>query len=102
MNVRMLPPVAVTMQTIVVNGRTYSAAPGATVDVPDFDAFVLAQNGWARVALSGTTAQRPTTNMSGGNSEIAVRGVQYVDTTLNIVAVYDGAVWRNPLTGASV
>jgi hypothetical protein len=79
-NFRMLPPVAVGAQTINVNGRAYSAAPGSVVDVIDADAQVLASNGWTKIAFSGPTS----------------------DTTINALVVWDGATWRNPVTGAGV
>jgi hypothetical protein len=44
-NILLMPPQAVVKQTIVVNGRTYSATPGQTLTVLDFDAFVLTANG---------------------------------------------------------
>jgi hypothetical protein len=59
MNRRMFPPTQVAYQTRVVNSRTYTGAPGAVFDVPDFDAVMLSANGWIDVAPSGSTAQRP-------------------------------------------
>jgi hypothetical protein len=88
---RFMPPNATVKQTIVVNGRTYSAMPGVVVDVPVMDAGVLSANGWCMVAGSGTTAQRPA-NPSFGQ--------QYHDTTLGITIIHEGVSWRNPATGA--
>lgn len=84
----------------VVNGRTYSVAVNATLDVPDFDAHVLTANGWvnvagvgAVVAAVGATASRPA-NPSKNQT--------FHDTTLNLTIVFDGKVWRNPATGGAV
>jgi hypothetical protein len=60
MNIRLLPPVAATLQTRVFNGRSYSAAPGSVIDVLDADAQELEANGWVPVAPSGPTSARPT------------------------------------------
>ena len=75
------------------NGRTYTCAQGSTLDVPDWDARVLTSNGWVPAALVGVTAGRPT-NPS--------KNQQFHDTTLGYTIVWDGRVWRNPATGASV
>ena len=85
--------------TTVINGRTYTAVAGTTVDVPQWNADELGANGWFDVAGlasvgSGTTAARPTTGL--------VVGSKYLDTTLAYIVVYDGATWRNPSSGASV
>jgi hypothetical protein len=99
---RMLPPVAVAVQTMAVNGRSYSAAPGTVVDVPDADGQVLAAAGWTKVAFSGPTTSRPTTSAANGNYFLAARGLSFLDTTLNALIVFDGLTWRNPATGAAV
>jgi hypothetical protein len=101
-NVRLLPPVAATQQTVSVNGRTYSGAPGQVLDVPDFDAGVLAANGWTRVAFSGPTASRPTANAANGPYGVAAPGMQFMDTTLGYIVVFNGAEWINPASGAAV
>jgi hypothetical protein len=98
MNFRMLPPVAVSPQTIVANGRAYSAAPGAALDVPDFDAAVLAANSWAKVALSGPTSARPAPNTTT-LPYIAGIGTLFFDVTLGKLVAFDGATWRDPATG---
>jgi hypothetical protein len=90
--VRLLPPVDVRYQTMTVNGRTYSAAPGATVDVADYDANVLSANGWIKMALVGATAARPV------NPRI---GDLFVDTTIGAIIVSDSKNWRS-FNGTSV
>lgn len=92
-NVRLIPP-AGKASTATVNGRTYTCAAGATIDVVDFDAFALmSAAGWLQIAPVGTTAQRP-----------AKPGVQqlYHDTTLGYLIIWEGAAWRNPATGSAV
>ena len=99
MNIRMLGPTNIQMQSMTVNGRSYSAGAGQPIDVPDFDAGVLEANGWPRVAPSGTTSARPT----GTNGLYGLRpGLEFYDTTLGALIRYDGATWRNPSSGAAV
>jgi hypothetical protein len=78
-----------------VNGRAYSVAAGATIDAPDFDAWVLTANGFVAVAAAGvgTTAQRPAKPQIGQS---------YHDTTLAKNVVWEGAFWRDPATGSAV
>ncbi len=102
MSQRLLPPLNLAHQTMVVHGRTYSAAPGGCVDAPDQDAMHLAANGWlipTTVQGSGATTQRPT-NL--GNGARISAGYTWMDTTVGAVIVYDGATWRNPASGAAV
>jgi hypothetical protein len=101
MNFRMLPSPLLLKQSLVVNGRTYTGAPGTTIDVPDFDAGPLAANGWTKVALSGPTTARPTTLTTGGQYTAGVSS-QFFDTTLGKLIVFDGAGWRDPATGNAV
>jgi len=89
---------------VAIPGRTYTAAPGQVLDVPDFDAHLLRARGWiagcfglpARVQGGGPTAQRR-------------RGLlppwvkcHYFDTILGMLVVWDGAAWRDPGSGNSV
>jgi hypothetical protein len=99
---RMLPPTGICQLNRIVNGRTYSSAPGAAIDIVDFDAGVLSANGWVKVALTGPTSARPSTNPNGTPPYLATAGLHYVDTTLDKVVVFDGATWRDPLTGSAV
>jgi hypothetical protein len=62
----------------------------------------LAANGWVKIAVSGPTSARPTTNESSGPYFVAARGLHFVDTTLGALIVFDGATSRNPITGAAV
>jgi hypothetical protein len=78
-------------KTEAVFGRTYTAAANGFVDAPDGDAFVLSANGWAQVAQVGTTVNRPTHPRFGQ---------KFVDTTLNLIVVWEGSAWRNPASGA--
>jgi hypothetical protein len=99
MNRRMLPPIQAAYQSRTVNGRIYTAAPGAVLDVPDFDAVMLSANGWIDVAPSGTTAQRPIGSLGQYN---ASAGFEYFDTTLSKINISDGQNWRDPATGGVV
>lgn len=99
MTMRMLPPVDVAYRRREVNGRTYSAAPGTVIDVPDHDGLMLSANDWILVARVGTTAQRPT-GTADPNSPTP--GTQFYDTTLGALIVFDGATWRSPVDGAAV
>ena len=95
---RMFPPIAAVYQTAVANGRTYTSTPGNYLDVPDFDAALLAANHWIKGPMVGTTAQRPAT----ATPFLLGNGVPYLDTTLGYVVIYDGVSWRNPrLSGRS-
>jgi hypothetical protein len=98
----MLPPSNAAFQITTANGRNYAAAPGTVADVPDFDAQVLAANGWVKVGWSGPTTARPPANQVTAAPYFAVPGCHFVDTTLAAVIVFDGATWRNPVTGAAV
>jgi hypothetical protein len=91
--VRVLPPVAVAYQTRSAYGRSYTAAPGAALDVLDSDAAVLTANGWMRIGRSAATSARPTDQRVGE---------MILDTTLDAVIIWDGATWRNPATGSAV
>jgi hypothetical protein len=82
----------------VASRRYYSCSPGSTVDVPgppDGDAAALTSQGFAVVAMSGTTGSRPTT------AGFLKPGMLYIDTTLSLTLCWDGVVWRNALTGAA-
>ena len=79
--------------SITVNGRVYSCAAGGTIMVPPMDAYVVAANGWAMVAGSGSTAQRPLNPFLGQ---------LYHDNTLGYVIVWEGSAWRQPSSGTSV
>ena len=94
-NIRMFPPADGLHPTISVNGRTYTCAAGSTIDVPDFDANVMAANGWTKAALGGVgaTTARPTN---------PTQGMQFHDITLGFTIVFEGKTWRNPATGAAV
>lgn len=85
-----------------VFGRVYAAQPGTTVDAPSGDAATLVAAGFTYVALSGSTAQRPTQGVALVGVDGLQAGLEYFDTTLGICIFYDGAQWRNPATGAAV
>ena len=77
--------------------RAYSATTGTPIDVPGDmagDAGALANQGFVAIGTSGTTSARPTANLKAG--------VWHIDSTLGFAIVFDGANWRNPISGASV
>lgn len=93
MMIRVMPP-ATGANSHTVNGRTYSAQPGAVLDVPDFDGAQLVANGWTQAGEGvGSTAQRPANPR---------RGMHFKDTTLGRIVVFDGKTWRDPATGTAV
>jgi hypothetical protein len=98
MNIRLLFG-ASAQATRVINGRSYTGAPGTTIDVYDADAQELEANGWIPVAPSGPTSARPTGTLGLYN---ALPGATYFDVTLGKLIVYDGANWRSPVDGSAV
>lgn len=92
---RLSPPASGFYNPVTVNGISYSAAAGATIDVPDHVADVLKANGWTASSDTGvgTTAARPVPSKVGQT---------FLDTTLGYTIKWDGKVWRNPSTGAAV
>lgn len=97
---QLLPPGNKPTAVTTVNGRTYTCALGSVLaNVPEFDADQLEANGWIRVAVqsSGSTAQRPSVT----NKNLP-RNYHYFDNTLGYIIVWDGKLWRNPNSGASV
>jgi hypothetical protein len=101
---RMLPSPVVDEQTRIVNGRSFSGAPGAAYDIVDCDANTLEANGWTFVALSGPTSARPLPALTpiGPEGTQAGPGEKFFDTTLNALIVCDGATWRSPIDGSAV
>ena len=79
-----------------------SGAPGAALDVVDFDAAVLAANSWVKIAPSGASASRPSPLANGTPPYLAAPGFHYFDTTISKLIVFDGATWRDPATGSAV
>ena len=77
--------------------RYYSAGAGGYVDAVDLDAGPLGSQGFLAVGNgSGPTTARP--NLVDNAS---APGFVYLDTTLSLIVVWDGANWRNPVTGAT-
>jgi len=76
-----------------VDQRPYIAVPGSIVQALADDAVQISPYGWMLLPTFGTTAQRPATNNLAA-------GTMYVDQTLSITVVWDGANWRNVTTGA--
>lgn len=94
MTMRIMPPADGLHPSITVNGRSYTCALGATIDVPDQDGLAMTHNGWtASAPMAAATASRPSS---------PYKGLTFHDTTLGYNIVYDGKVWRNPTSGAAV
>lgn len=95
MTMRIMPPADGLHGSITVNGRSYSCALGATIDVPDQDGQVMTHNGWTVSATggAGATVARPANPF---------KNQQFHDTTLGFNIVWDGKAWRNPTSGAAV
>jgi hypothetical protein len=97
-NVQVIPPApGFGNNPATVNGRTYSAAQGTVLLVPDFDAQYLVGNGWipcaGRNGLAGSTAQRPTNPF---------KNQQFFDMTVGGMVIWNGASWVHHATGAGV
>jgi len=73
--------------------RPYIATLGTIVTTLDGDTQQMQPRGWMLLPGFGTTAQRPATNNLAS-------GTMYVDQTLSITVIWDGANWRNVTTGA--
>ena len=103
--IRMLPKNGVTVtgwagppeQSAAGSRRYYTAAAGSYADVTALDANVLGSQGFLQVGNgSGPTSLRP--NLIG---DPQAPGFQYLDTTLGLIVVWNGAGWVNPVTGAT-
>jgi hypothetical protein len=98
---RLIASASLTPSAISVFGRSYTGTPGTIKDVPLGDADVLGTAGWMRLpGMSGPTSGRPTPR--DADTYAATPGELYLDTSLGLVIMFDGAVWRNPVTGAAV
>ncbi|MDE2398351.1 MAG: hypothetical protein KGM91_23200 [Burkholderiales bacterium] len=97
-NFRMLSP-AVPMSFSAPWGEQFVSTPGTVRDVDEHQLPAFKANGWIVVAQVGTSAERP------GSSDIVLHharaGSLFVDTHLGALIVFDGRVWRNPMTGAA-
>jgi hypothetical protein len=80
--------------TIPGTTRKYAVASGATIDVPDFDAAILASQGWIVLTKNVvTTANRPVN---------APAGTRIFDSTLGTSVVSDGkGNWLDHAAGTS-
>ncbi|AHY52476.1 hypothetical protein BJS_05962 [Bradyrhizobium japonicum SEMIA 5079] len=82
--------------------RAYASTVGVPIDLPgditngyvaNGDAAALANRGFIVVGTVGPTTARPQYPRAGD---------RHIDLTLSVEVVYDGANWRNPVTGAVV
>ncbi len=85
-----------------------SSTPGQTLDadIGDVDRLTTA-GGWLKIAMSGSTASRPSAGLQGNITSWADPGFKagpgfpFWDTSLDELVVWDGAAWRTA-DGASV
>ena len=99
--IRVLSP-ASAGSPVAVFGRSYQQQPGTVLDVPTGDTGTLCAAGWFRIALSGTTAQRPSQSVVLAGVDGLRPGLEFFDITLGRCIFYDGANWRDPATGGAV
>jgi hypothetical protein len=99
MTTRVLPAPRCTTP-ILAFGRNYIGVLGTPQDVPDQDAAVLGAAGWLILGLVGTTAQRPLNPLTTPAQPFLNQ--DYYDTTIAVWITWDGANWRNMITGAAV
>ncbi len=98
-NWRMWPSADLNVSPKTVNGRTYSGTPGVAQSIVFCDAAQLQSNGWTRIAPTGPSSMRPH-GQTGPNS--VGPGDSFFDETLNLLIVFDGASWRDPVSGSVV
>ena len=79
-------------QPLTIYGQTYTPVAGTVYDVDGGTANYLGSNHWAKVIEVGPTASRPP------RIEMIFPHL-YLDTDLGLVIAWDGAVWRDPVTG---
>ena len=82
--------------------RSYSATAGGYIDAlgdPGGDASALGSQGFIPICASGPTSSRPS--FSTTTVGVGMRDVLYLDTTISKIVVWDGANWRDPVTGSS-
>jgi hypothetical protein len=92
-------------KSTTIRGRTYTCAVGSTIDVVEVDAFALEAAGWLNLGQVGTTTTRPSypPNAASEARVVAVPyGTRMVDTTITAAIIFNGAVWVNAVTGATV
>lgn len=107
-NTRMLPLAGTTVTGNIGAGsgnpvlRSYTAGAGQYIDAlgdpASGDAATLGSQGFIAICASGPTSSRP--NFATSSVGIGVRDVLFLDTTLGKIVVFDGASWRDPVTGA--
>ncbi len=83
------------------NGGEIVWTPGQILDVP---AGTQGKYGSdvTIIGLVGPTTDRPTNTQPESQAPFSLaKNLRYLDTTLGVTIVYDGATWRNPVTGAA-
>jgi hypothetical protein len=93
-NIRVLPPPNGPFSITLTGNRTLSTTAGQYIDVDAADAWAMAANGWVMLSRGGIG---PTSSRLSS----PYLGTQFTDTTVAAVIVWDGATWRNAVTGAA-
>lgn len=105
-NFRMTPAnLSAGSRTGKVNGRSYTCAVGAVIDVPEGDAQALEAQGFIQLGTSGPTSQRatyPPNSLSDARIASVPIGSRMVDTSLTKAIIFNGVVWVDAATGAIV
>jgi hypothetical protein len=92
-------PAGAQQHVVTPSGHPYSASPGNPISVPADDAMILAGWGWilgARgnpLVTEGTSANRPASPAIND---------RHLDYDCGLQIFWDGATWRDPITGAAV
>jgi hypothetical protein len=89
--VPMTPPTSRTNSNVSFEGRTYSATPGQTINVPSFDAGILQANGWTN--SYSITLQALSLSSSTFNNDMAAGAV-----VANVLNTSGGIITLNALS----
>lgn len=91
-----LPPTTTTggkSATTTVNGVPHTAQAGQVHVADDTHGAALATQSWQVLGTIGTTAQRPTA------PTVVPTVPVHIDVTTGKAIFWDGANWRDPVTG---
>ena len=89
---RVIGPLSGPFAELAIEGRRYESGGGRVQVVPAEDARILAFNGWTHLGACGPTGSRPARPPIGE---------PFFDLTLGAPLIFDGAAWRDTVTGAA-
>ncbi|KVD37864.1 hypothetical protein WK11_25465 [Burkholderia ubonensis] len=92
-------PVGAHQHVVTPTGHPYSASPGNPIFVPADDAMILAGWGWILGARGNPLV---TEGGSAGRPASPAINDRYLDHDVGMQIFWDGANWRDPITGAAV